>query len=419
MDTNTPGTEYNALSRLGTVDSGDCDDLADVFLGASPNEKPQEPQEPESDPLDQGWAESDAATEPRVLQLVVGSHLNNADDLFTRLCESQSVDPDRAIGCIQYGPAGWSARLIGRAHRFNGHRASVAHAINQVSAVSDRVNVLLPPHHEIGELIEGLDNLADPPDAIIVLTTAIESDVVAAYRQLKSIASFCPDQLARCEVVMVAHPDEEAHAALDRLLDTATRFLDAPVVGEIVAASDSGRASVAEEPEPEDEVIHESEATDTPEPQTCEPMPEPTPVPAPAFADSHDDIENTLLASLTRGMELLDLRCPDAPRVVLAVDQVGLVHAFASLLEADGLEPESNPLEALARARAFVARHMPMLAPLDPRVRADAGAPQAHLVSDHFAQLEPCLGTDLRLHLAVPVRVAGQTIWGVSELRTD
>ncbi len=418
MDTNGSGTDYNALSRLGTVDSGDCDDLADVFLGPSPAE---DATDPKSDPLDEGWAQTPAATEPRVLQLVVGSHLKNADDLFARLCESQSVDPDRAIGCIQYGPAGWSARLIGRTHRFNGHRASVAHAINQVSAVSDRVNVLLPPHHEIGELIEGLDNLADPPDAIIVLTTAIESDVVAAYRQLKSIASFCPDQLARCEVVMIAEPDEEATAALDRLLGTAARFLEAPVVGQIIAASDPGQTSAPapDVPEPRQEVIAESEATAAPDVETSEPMPEPTPVPAPTFADSHDDAETTLLASLTRDMELLDLRCPDAPRVVLAVDQVGRIHAFASMIEAQGLETESSPLEALARARAFVARHMPMLAPLDPRVRAEAGTPQTHLVSDHFAQLEPCLGTDIRLHLAVPVRVAGQTIWGVSELRTD
>jgi len=443
MDTNGSSTDFNALSRLGAVDSGECDALADVFLGSSPAEQTGEP---ESDSIESAWSDRQEPVEPRVLNLVVGSHLNNPDDLFTRLCESQSVDPDRAVGCIQYGPAGWSARLIGRAHCFNGHRASVAHAISQVSEISDRVNVLLPPHHEVGELIKGLDNLSDPPDAIIVLATSIESDVVSAYRQLKSIASFCPEQLARCEVVMIATPDEEAEAALSRLLETADRFLNAPLTGRIIVESgdvESGDDEVSmdddsetEAPMPGDSASESGPETlvqtqeSIPEPvlevadepihePTDEPIDEPTPVPAPAFADSGDDDDNTLLSRLTQSMDRLDVRSPDAPRVILAIDQNGQVHAFASMIETDGLEPEPNALEALGRACAFIARHMPLLVQMDPRVSANAPPPAGHLVSDHFSQLDPCLGSDLHLHLAVPVRVAGRTIWGVSELRTD
>jgi hypothetical protein len=428
MDTNGSGTDFSALSRLGAVDSGACDDLADVFLGSTPS---RESVEPESDPIESDWAQAVETSQTRVLQLVVGAHLNDADDLFLRLCESQSVDPERAVGCIHYGASGWSARLIGSTHRFNGDRVSVSQAISQVSAVSDRVNVLLPSHNEVGELIEGLDDLADPPDAIIVLTTEVESDVVAAYRQLKSIASFCPAQLARTEVVMVATQGEEAQAAMARLLDTATRFLDASIAGRIIPESGSKYTPEIEESvtepdvigpeEVEPEVVDQPEPIDSPEPisKTAATESEPTPVPPPAFADPHDDDEHTLLACLTLGMEILDLRCPDAPRVLLAADASGRIHAFASMIEAEGLEPEPSPLAALTQARAFITRHMPMLAPLEPRVQAGAGLPLTHLVSDHFAHLEPCLGTEIHLHLAVPVRVAGRTIWGVSELSTD
>lgn len=408
MDTNASGTEYNTMSRLGEVDPDECDALADIFLGVAPRQTTSE-----------GPEDHEPAARPRVLQLVIGSHLADAEALFTRLCQAESVDPDRAVGCINHVGAGWSARLIGRGHRFNGRRATVAHAMNQVSAAADRVNILLPPHREVGQLIDGLDELTDPPDGVVVLATADESEVVAAYRQIKSIAAFSRAQLAHTSVVLIAEPGDDADAALRRLLDTSARFLDAPIRGSILPlhAAEPERAGTETESDAAPRDLPVDDGPSDPAPLAdamCEAKPETQTTPPPERSDI-----DSLLATLTRGMTILNFRCPEAPQVVLAVDDAGRVHAIAATDPAGDLEEQPEALTALTRARAFIARHMPVLEPLDSRIRAAAGAPVAHLVSERFALLEPCLRTDLRLHLAVQVRSGERTMWGVRELSAD
>jgi hypothetical protein len=402
METNGSGTEYNTMSRLGEVDPDECDALADVFLGVAPGRR-----------SDEDLDADEPAPRPRVLQLVIGSHLADADALFARLCRSESVDPDRAVGCIHHVGPGWSARLIGCGHRFNGRRATVAHAMNQVSAAADRVNILLPPHREVGQLIDGLDGLADPPDSVVVLATADESEVVAAYRQIKSIAAFGRAQLERTRVVLVDEPGPEAEAALRRLTDTATRFLDAPIPGVVLPRD--------EQPEPLEPPAVDASGADPLDAEPSEPADKPEPEPDARAATDGDAApeDESLLATIAPGLTVLKFRCPEAPGVVLAVDEAGLVHAIAATGPLGDLDGQPDPLTALTRARAFVARHMPVLEPLDPRIRSAAGAPVAHLVSDRFGALEPCLRTDLRLHLVVPVRAGGRTVWGVRELVAD
>lgn len=412
MESNGSSTEYSTISRLGEVDPEECDALADVFLG----------QQPAPTAEDEGGHEHDSGAKPRVLQLVVGSHLTHAEALFSRFCQFESVNPDRAIGCINHVGAGWAARLIGRGHRFNGRRATVAHAVSQVSATADRVNILLPPYREVGQLIDGLDGLSDPPDRIIILSTADESDVVAAYRQIKSIATFCREQINRTSVVLVDEPGEASDAALRRLVETASRFLDARIEGLVVPedVSDWSPAPLAAAPESIAETVLEPEMTEHPieRPSTTARAQAPAPA-AQRSADPLEAEQRSLLATLTWDMTVLGFRCPNAPKVVYALDADGRIHAIASVTAIGDLEAQPDPIASLTRARAFITRHMPVLAPLDRRIRPDAGNPVAHLVSDRFAELAPCAETDIRLHLAVPVQTAGRTIWGVSELRVD
>lgn len=427
MESNGSSTDYHTISRLGEVDPEECDALADVFLGAPSTE---DPSIDEDDSYD-----AQPAVRPRVLQLVVGSHLTHPEALFSRFCQFESVNPDRAVGCISHVGAGWSARLIGAGHRFNGCRATVAHALSQVSATADRVNILLPPYREVGQLIDGLDGLSDPPDRIIILATADESDVVAAYRQIKSIAAFSRERIERTSVVLIDELGETADAALGRLLDTAARFLDAQIQGAVIPEDASDWTPAAEteasiDDDAFDDQPPEPEPPQAPAQAEIEAMPQPAPQPAasddhqpaPVAARTADPLEadsRSLLATMTCGMTILGFRCPDAPQVVYAIDDAGRIHAIASTADTGDLAAQPDPLTALTRARAFICRHMPVLGPLDGRIRPDAGTPVAHLVSERFADLGPCLDADIRLHLAVPVQTGGRTIWGVSELRTD
>jgi len=437
MESNGSSTEYSTISRLGEVDPEECDALADVFLGT-----------PVSDPTpdEEAGDEHEVGSRPRVLQLVVGSHLTHSDALFSRFCQFESVNPDRAIGCINHVGAGWSARLIGRGHRFNGRRATVAHAIGQVSATADHVNILLPPYREVGQLIDGLDGLSDPPDRIIVLSTADESDVVAAYRQIKSIAAFCREQIERTTVALIDEPGPAAEAALGRLMDTAARFLDARITGLVVPedASDWAPATDADQPndaqraEPEDGPATAPQAATPDAPSERHPEPKTAPQSTPELTmparreepvstqprsfRTDDPLEaepRSLLDTLTWDMQRLAFRCPEAAQVVYAVDADGRVHAIAAASAIGDLDAQPDPLTALSRARAFITRHMPVLAPLHGNIRSDAGPPVAHLVSARFADLAPWTESDIRLHLAVPVQTAGRTVWGVSELHAD
>lgn len=442
MDTNGYDTEFSALSRLGDVDPDECDDLADVFLGSSSSSP--HAREEHCDDLEDDAPE--AVFEPRVLQLVIAAHLAEAGTEFEAFCHSESINPTRSVGCVRNIGTGWAASLIGRGHHFNGRRATVAHAVSQVSESADLVNVLLPAHHEVGVLVEGLDDLRDPPDAIIILTSAVESDIVATYRQLKSIAAFSPNQLDRTKIVMLTDEPAAGKAPLSRLIETAARFLDARIPGQIIPRSaesnpplsesnppmpmqDSPSSrSVALRPteapsEPMDTHTQADPALQATEPhvesvtlqtEPVSPAPEPMPTIDPKTASA-----SSLLCTLTRNMTVLKVRCPSTPQVVLAVDARGQLHAFAATDTIDDLGDETDPVSALIRARAFISRHMPVLAVLDEHIDEHAPPAVGHLVSERFAALEPCLGTEIRLHLVVPVQTSGRRIWAVSELRQD
>ncbi len=458
MEPNGFDTEFSALSRLGDVDPEECDALADVFLG-EPTKKVFEIDPMESDLADDSSPGS--TTPPRILQLVVCSHLADAEDYFETFCHAASVEPIRSIGCVKHAGTGWSAQLIGRGHRFNSRRASVAAAMRQVADAADEVNVSLPPHHEIGLLIDGLEGLNDPPDAIVVLTTPVESDVVAAYRQIKSIATFSPDMLERVRVALIADDEQQAHQPLGRLVETAARFLQVQLDSQVIVpphrTNDSeddmahltdqddaiethnqlpSEARRALNPEfqpslPNDALIEDDhakqnearpqvETVTSAAPEDLQPQPQPqSNEPAKNTSCAVEPPSRSLCSVLTSDMAILQVRCPEAPHVVLAVDAAGRMHAFASVHTTDDMQAQPEPLAALTRARAFAARHLPVLVTLDERIRSDAGTPVGHLVSDRFAALEPCLNADLHLHLVVPVKTNSQTVWGVSELHKE
>lgn len=419
MEHEIKGVERSAFSRLESVREADCDALVDLFLGEAEPVRRLEPDD--GGPTDSGGSR---------LELVVAAHLDEPDLAFEQFCTSVGSRGGQTLGCVRHAGAGWVAWVHGRRVTLGERRASIATAVSDVARHCRRVVVLLPRQDEIGRLVAGLEGLSDPPDAIIVLSTARESDVVASYRQIKSIAALSPRQLHLIEIGMIADDEAAAEAALTRLRDTSDRFLGEAVRGSIHMPPQS----VESEPQapaldplessddrimPRNGLASEKRGEAGPEPTPFEhlhpaltaipPVAAPATEPAPG---SSSEWTGRDLFTLLPGVEPVGLRCPEAPDVHFGVDRLGRLHAVIGGV--DGASPPDVE-RALMRAEAFVARHAVMLSAVDHRL---GDRPEVHLnlVSNRYAVLAPLIGGRVHLHLAIGIDVGGQRHWGASEL---
>lgn len=411
MEHEAPSTDRSPFTRLEAVRDADCDALVDLFLG-------------EADPVNRFVPPERPHRTGSRLDLVIANHLDQPDETFEQFCQSAAEVSPQKLGCVRHAGAGWVAWVHGRRLAFGERRATISTAVADVARRCERVVVLLPKQDEVGRLVAGLNGLSDPPDNIIVLSTTREPDVVASYRQVKSIAALADQQLSLVQVHVVGDSAEACESACRRLSETSERFLEFSlptcihVFADEATESESGSPGgpdLLDAPEVEDpvrafmqEAFNEIEAPETGKTQdmvtqataACE-----------AFANNVAAEAGTDLLSVFPGFEPLDLPGFDCDRVQLAIDGSGHVHAFAGCLGAP-LTAEAE--RGLARAGAFVARHAPLLAALDTRL--GAGNLVSHLVSDRYSDLAPLIGGPIRLHLAVRVDVAGRTHWGVSDL---
>lgn len=413
MEHEAPSTERSPFTRLEAVREADCDALVDLFLG-------------EAEPVNRFAApERERRTGSR-LDLIIANHLDEPDETFDRFCQSVAEASAEKLGCVRHAGAGWVAWVHGRRLALGERRATISTAVADVARRCERVVVLLPRQDEIGRLVAGLNGLSDPPDNIIVLSTSREPDVVATYRQVKSIAALADRQLSLVQACIIGDDRDECESAGSRLTETSERFLEfaLPTQVHVLAVreveGESGPAAAADPldaPEvdvPVREFMHDAfDALDVPERAAREApggLATETAAETATTADGKSAVEPDLL-SVFPGMERLDLPGFDCESVRLAMDAGGQVHAFAGGLGGP-IGPEGE--RGLARAEAFLARHAPLLAGFDARLAGGQLVP--HLVSDRYADLAPLIGGTIRLHLAVRVEVAGRSHWGVSEL---
>lgn len=417
MEQEIKGVDRSAFSRLESVREADCDALVDLFLGEA---EPVRRLDPDiGGPHDPGGSR---------LELVVAAHLDEPDPAFEQFCTSVGSLPGETLGCVRHAGAGWVAWVHGRRVSLGERRASISTAVSDVARRCRRVVVLLPRQDEIGRLVAGLEGLSDPPDAIIVLSTTRESDVVASYRQIKSIAALSASQLRLVQIGMIADDESAGDAALTRLRDTTERFLGEPVYGRIhMPILTPDHEPEAPGDDPLDTPANGIPRNGKPGEPSGETSPEPTPrvqaIPAPTTTEPVAAVETApvpVVAALTErdllamlpGVEPVGLRCAEAPRVAFGVDRSGRLHAVGG-----GVEGACTPdvERALMLAEAFVARHAVMLCAVDHRLSDQPGV-DLHLVSDRYAVLAPLIGGRVHLHLAVAVDVGAQRHWGASEL---
>ncbi|GAB4385603.1 MAG: hypothetical protein Kow0022_12130 [Phycisphaerales bacterium] len=409
MEHEAPSTERSPFSRIEAVRESDCDELVDLFLG-------------ETRPMRHQDSDSDTWTDSR-LDLVVAAHLDDPDAAFEQFCESIAGQTRDALGCVRHAGVGWVAWVHGRRVALGEHRASISTAVADVSRRCPRVLIVLPRQDEIGRLIAGLDGLADPPDSIIILCTTREPDVVASYRQAKSIAALAPAELERVRFAVVGDDAEQAQSALTRLTDTADRFLHTFIGGSCHVSKGPGStrghtdlndaaADLLATPESRDAtpggddgaVEHRADAAETPAVE-----------PVAAETDPLDRLVRQL-----PGLDRVRVRVDGAGPVAIAVDASGQLHAVVGVFEhADWAEVHHpQPERALTLAEAFIGRHRTVLGGLDHRLESAPPTLIPHVIADRFSTLSPLIGGRTRLHLAVAVQVGQSTHWGVSELTT-
>lgn len=403
MEHEAPSTERSPFSRIEAVRETDCDELVDLFLG-------------EAKPVSRFGSADDSVIDSR-LDLIVASHLDDADVAFEQFCESISSDSRDSLGCVRHAGAGWVAWVHGRRLMLGERRASISTAVADVARRCERVLVLLPRQDEVGRLIAGLEGLSDPPDSIIILSTIREPDVVASYRQAKSIAALAPRQLPSVRFAIISDDAEFADAALTRLRDTSDRFLGVSIPGRLHIQENNEPATAEPGTTPQDGPTASPDPVDDPAiaDAVADFIEQAYEAPEPAESPRMETPAQATLDLLSRfpGLEPIRLSCPGAESVVFGVDASGVLNAVVGGI---GTKTTSEPERCLALAEAFVARHAPLLAAVDARLSPGKPVLATHFVSDRYAALAPLIGGRIHLHLAVGVEVQGVTHWGITEL---
>lgn len=108
------------------------------------------------------------------------------------------------------------------------------------------------------------------------------------------------------------------------------------------------------------------------------------------------------LATWIEGLALLQVRCPDAPEVEIAVDATGGLHVLAW----------EDRLRALTHVTVWLRKHRELvsMACLDYRINTES-AIICHLVTSEPRRVADLHGSDLRLHVLAPVEVEGKCGW--------
>jgi hypothetical protein len=268
-----------------------------------------------------------------------------------------------------------------------------------------------------------------PVSGITLLTGANEAALVSSYRTLKNLVRPAddPDGQDLRIVIMGATPDQAAEASV-KLDRAAATFLGRPLKTSTCVARIGGKLSAllyrgACQASLDDIVsrlrsLGTPAPLPTPSPQASAPFAKPEPVvsrlgharapaspmaspPAPEASTTRDGA----LARHLAGLRPLEVTCPYAPGVELALDDKGILHLLAPMQT--GTAPL---LAAAAWARLHHGLLRMALTGTPPGLSPDA-QPVLHLFTDDAPGARALADADVRLHLLARVIVAGQSAW--------
>jgi hypothetical protein len=231
---------------------------------------------------------------------------------------------------------------------------------------------------------------------VAILTGSHDTAVVACYRALKGLVQHEAIREGRTElaVAILGGPEERSKAAAARLRKTTAAYLAHEVACEVAhdkITPSERRTLFAGELEGSTMSLVRSLAPTRPaEPSASTLLPGEKP--------AETALHNTPLASRLSGLRPVEVRCPFAPLVEIAVGAEGEMHVVANALAAADIPTAVADLTAAA---AWVRTNTDVLKASIPELarRVIAVEPREHLVTAEPRTVRALLDSRLRLHL--------------------
>lgn len=429
----------------GTIDparwdedlSTDADALAELFLGNAAFSPPIPPTPIDEEPGDSGDDddEGDDGSDPvtRVEALVLG-HLpvlgaawvgGYAGILANRL--------QHPVGLARLRGGYLTIDAVGLGTAALQTTDSLHDAIHAISTLSGHWLITTDATDEPTLIRSG------NPSGVTLLTSADDAAIVGSYQAIKGLLESQPGESSWPEdadltIALAGSPAERSHQAGDkirsavrtflgrrvhleicpqRINSTATRGLYAgPFTGTITqlasliqaGARGPARSPSAATPTVELKTVQRQPAPPASEPVTPEVQTPATPaaVLQPASPSSPQPATPTSLSPLITGLSRIDLVCPYAPAIELALDAAGALHLVSS----------ADTFATLHRAAAWARAHEPLLRAALPTFRAAPACtpPTCHVISEDPTLLRPLIESDVRVHLLVKATIGTQAI---------
>lgn len=265
--------------------------------------------------------------------------------------------------------------------------ATLADAITAASSVASHMLVSVDETQEI--------DLAVTPGVarVTVLTGAYDTAVVSCYRALKGLLQHDIVRDSRCAlgVVILGGPQDRALAAAARLEQTSAAYLSHAVVCEV--ASDKISASRAT---PLFVGVSDMTAAAAIRPLLADRQLAAPGSPPPAAAPSAPPAQ-PILAPKFAGLRPIEVRCPFAPAIELAVSGEGEVHILASASQSVDIP---RAVADLTVASAWVQTNAQTLKAAIPELARRVGAvsPREHLVTTEPKAVRGLLDSKMKLH---------------------
>ncbi len=448
----------------GTIDparwdedlSQDADALAELFLGEAAFAPPIPPTPHDEEPGDSGDDDDDGddhdGPQAHVEALVLG-HLpvlgsawvgGYAGIVANRL--------QRPVGLARLRGGYLTIDAVGLGTAALESTDSLHDALHAISALSGHWLIATDATDEPA-LIRGGN-----PSGVTLLTSADDAAIVGSYQAIKGLLESQPGESSWPEdadltIALAGSPADRSHHAGDKIRSAVRTFLGrrvhleicpqrinssaargvyaGPFTGSItqlaslihIGAGQSARAASAPAVEPKpvqhNPALHKPAAVSTTAVTPAPAAPEyvaaavqapaaPAAHPAPAAVHPQavqSPTQTATAASLSpfiSGLSRIDLVCPYAPAIELALDATGALHLVSS----------ADAFTTLHRAAAWARAHEPLLRAALPTFRSipASTSPTCHVISEDPSLLRPLIESDVRVHLLVKLAVGTQDI---------
>ncbi len=399
------------------LEPAEFDALADLFIGESPAPAPRP-----------AHADSEQAKTPRTInkpaearvEAVLLGHLPVLGAVWVSQYASQrALDENAPVGLISLAGDESRVEIFGASSAADRQTKTLADAI-AVAAARTSTWLIRGDEAACQSLLDG----SDAPDDITLLTGADEAAVVASYRLIKSIVAGThadDEESPQLKLSVMGAPPDRADQAVSRISRAVASHLGRAIHVEACVSQITPRGGAMLYHGPCDapvcdivpwirRCVEEAEApavniapATPPPPAPDRPARPSKPIQnrqldpielEPPSAVSPKSARTPSLAALIDGLTPLDIRCPYASNIELALDKTGSLHLIAS----DPASAGSDLLTVDAWSRAHASLIAQAVTSLSPGWQS-----HRHIVVENAPPARGLLDADVRVHLCIEV----------------